>query len=265
MTAAITFPSRPEIRPYVEYFYHVHEENAGRGIALPETKYDLVFNHGSRGILSMGGQQHRISRVVLTGMNEQAVSISPQDCIRASGVKFKAHGLHPFLGIPMNHVSNDIHDATSLFEANVLQEVENRLHEAHSNDERTSLIEQFLMRRLRHPCDLRVMWATSRIQHQKGRVSVRRLAEDANLSERRLRDLFRKHIGTSPKSYSRLVRFSDLIKSFRNPQNAKQLSRLALDVGYYDQPHFIREFRRITEKTPRQFVLDMQTSESYNY
>ena len=265
MGLTITFPSNPNIREYVDYYYHIHSESAGTGIALPDAKYDLVFNFGCNAIIQRGDERIETGRFVLSGLNLSAFEIVPNGHIDALGIKFSATGVYPFLRIPASLLSNEMHDATSFFNQSCLESVSDRLQSTMSIAIRTNIVEQFLISQLIARSDERVNQTINLISRLRGAVSVSQLAANVNLTERRLLALFQTYVGASPKTYARLVRFKDLIIRFQDTHNMERFSRLALDVGYYDQPHFVREFSRIVHKTPQQFIKYMMTSDSYNY
>ncbi|NTS77112.1 helix-turn-helix domain-containing protein [Catenovulum sp. SM1970] len=68
------------------------------------------------------------------------------------------------------------------------------------------------------------------------------------VSERQLRRLAKQHIGLVPKDFARVLKFQHVLKAM----NASQHNKAYLD-HYYDQPHFIREFKRLSGVTPAQF------------
>jgi methylphosphotriester-DNA--protein-cysteine methyltransferase len=64
---------------------------------------------------------------------------------------------------------------------------------------------------------------------------------------------FLKIIGLTPKSYSRIARFQNVMQALKYAAFHPWPS-LALDCGYYDQAHFIKEFKAFTGATPSEFV-----------
>jgi len=265
MELTYSFPSNPNIRKYVDYYYHIQSESASAGIALPDGKYDLVFNFGCNAIIQSGNERIETGRFVLSGLNLSAFEIVPNRHIEALGIKFSVTGVFPFLRIPASLLSNKMHDASSFFNQSCLESVSDRLQSTKSIAIRTNIVEQFLISQLIACSDERVNQTISLISRFRGAVSISQLADNVNLTERHLLALFQTYVGASPKTYARLVRFLELMRRFQNPDNIERFSRLALDVGYYDQPHFVREFSRIVHKTPQQFIKYMMNSDSYNY
>lgn len=74
---------------------------------------------------------------------------------------------------------------------------------------------------------------------------------DTGISPRQLRRLFKQYIGDSPKSFSKVVQFQNILKAKPSKQSLKQ-NKLFYDLGYYDQAHFIRDFKTFYGVTPSQ-------------
>lgn len=87
----------------------------------------------------------------------------------------------------------------------------------------------------------------------RGGISVRALAAEMNLSERRLQQLFASQLGLPPGVWRRLQRLHGTLRLLRMAQTP-QWAQIALCAGYYDQSHLINEFRALCGLTPQQFL-----------
>lgn len=95
-------------------------------------------------------------------------------------------------------------------------------------------------------------WALRQIAGRHGDVSVAALAEEMGCSRKHLAMQFREHIGLSPGTVAGLLRFRhalDLIDAA-----PAKWTDIALAAGYYDQAHFNRDFRRLTGRTPGDYL-----------
>ncbi|REE05793.1 helix-turn-helix domain-containing protein [Marinoscillum furvescens] len=81
-------------------------------------------------------------------------------------------------------------------------------------------------------------------------LSVEDLADFLGYSTRHLSNMFNRHMGMSPKKFLKLVRFNQVLTLME--QTDENLGRLAYEVGYHDQAHFIRDFKSICGKTPKE-------------
>jgi len=111
-------------------------------------------------------------------------------------------------------------------------------------------LETFLQqKRLNDPCDVHLAEVFSGIETSAWMSTLAQFAQQAHCSERQLRRKFYDHIGVSPKMFCRIARFKQALKALRQSAR-KPLLDIALDAGYYDQAHFIHDFRRFYGNTP---------------
>ncbi len=91
--------------------------------------------------------------------------------------------------------------------------------------------------------------------------SIDVLAKQIGLSTRQLNRLFNKYVGISPKSFNRILRFHRAYQALktRRPQDYTSFS---LDLGYYDQSHFINDFRTVIGISPTQWIRESHFSEN---
>lgn len=95
--------------------------------------------------------------------------------------------------------------------------------------------------------------AASRLRAVAGGMSVKALAAEMNLSERRLQQVFASQLGLAPSVWRRLQRLHGAMRLLRMA-GTPQWTQIALCAGYYDQSHLINEFRALCGLTPQQFL-----------
>lgn len=180
-------------------------------------------------------------------------ALAPADEALIIGVHFKPGGAFPFLGLPAGELADTHVDLETLWgpSAGLLQE---HLSEARSNTERFALLEQALLSRLSycvspHPA---VSAALEMFRKNRLQPKVREAAKYLRLSERRFIQVFKAEVGVTPKLFSRIQRFQQtrtLIQQNLSPDWAA----LALDLGYFDQSHLIREFLEFSGLSPTDY------------
>ncbi|WFR71070.1 helix-turn-helix transcriptional regulator [Prescottella defluvii] len=94
-----------------------------------------------------------------------------------------------------------------------------------------------------------VLAAADLVYRRRGAVRIDRIAAETGLSVRLLQRRFPAAVGVGPKEFQRLTRFQHAARSLLLDDESHYLAT-ALDAGFYDQNHFIREFRQFTGRTP---------------
>jgi len=91
------------------------------------------------------------------------------------------------------------------------------------------------------------------IVNHAGKIRVDNLAFEAGMSARQLRRVFIEQVGLSPKHFCRVIRFRHSVSQLAERPRG-DWTQLALDCGYYDQAHFINEFRELSGYSPGEFL-----------
>lgn len=106
--------------------------------------------------------------------------------------------------------------------------------------------------------DQLVLEAIHQICFSEGTISVHALQQELKVNERTLERRFKNQTGISPKHYSSIVRVNASAKRLQRKQHTENLTQLAYESNYFDQAHFIRDFKKFTGITPQQY---QQTTE----
>ena len=174
------------------------------------------------------------------------------------GIRFQPSGMVPFVSDSMQALTDARIPAEDLF-PDINQLVEGIVNS--SNDsQRIRACNRYLMRSL--DCDrvnLCVRRALEKIKLTHGQITVEDLATFMGRSRRSLELAFRREVGTSPKMYCRITRFRHVFDAISGDGPPGNWVQLALDSGFFDQSHLIRDFHRFAGASPTSF-LNGQTS-----
>src|SRR5690606_37694197 len=131
--------------------------------------------------------------------------------------------------------------------------LEERMCTANDNEARVGIITKFLESKLdANERDLpSVHNAVRSIMDAGGQISVERLAERSGLSIRQFERKFKEVAGLTPKLYAKVIRFQ--AAAAHKPLGTRNLTDIAYDCGYYDQSHFINDFRRFSGYSPKEY------------
>jgi AraC-like DNA-binding protein len=141
-----------------------------------------------------------------------------------------------------------------------------RLREAPDRATRTSLFASHLARRLSNgpPPNADVARAMKEIHRHGGRLTMRALSQRVAIPERRLERLFSEHAGVSPKQLSRIARVQRALSVLDDEGGSLSWGQFAMELGFADQAHFIREFKVLTGVTPARYAGARALSDSFN-
>lgn len=156
---------------------------------------------------------------------------------------FSRNSLSEFFGL---HVSLD-----NLLNRQKLAGVEEQLAEAKSNLRKFSIVERFMLSELKEPrSDPLILRAVQLIKATSGNIRIRDLTANLSISQDPFEKRFRRVIGASPKQFAKIIRMRTLIHKY---SQTERLVDTALSAGYFDQAHFIRDFKSFTGQTPKDF------------
>lgn len=208
---------------------------SGNLLVKKETDYKKMPSYGTRNTLN------RPSEIFTQG-----------DFFNVSIRLVIPNGLSLFTRIPMHQIyENDSFSLTDIFNPFDTQLIAEQLYEASSDQIRASILESFLLSKIVNPAPKVFIAITETIHNLKGYITVFELAKKFEVSERTIHRYFNKYVGVNPNEYINLIRFRSVIDLTQNSKNT--LLSHALDVGYYDQSHFIKHFKEFSTVTPSEF------------
>lgn len=174
------------------------------------------------------------------------------------GIRFQPSGMAPFLSTSMQSLTDARVPAEDLF-VDIDQLIED-IAESSNDAQRLASCNRFLIRSIDFDrSNSYVRCALESIMQTRGRTSVESLATLVGTSRRSLELAFQKEVGTSPKMYCRITRFRHLFDAMSENGSSVNWVQIALDTGFFDQSHLIRDFRRFAGNSPTSFLTD-QTS-----
>ena len=121
----------------------------------------------------------------------------------------------------------------------------------HSDHQRIRVIEHFLLSQLKDiQTDKLIAEAVKLIYQSKGTIRIQELNKILLISQSPFEKRFRKVVGTTPKKFASIIRFHTVLSDLRQ---AKSLSEICHENNFFDQAHFIKDFKQFTGDTPENF------------
>lgn len=160
-------------------------------------------------------------------------------------------GAAAFFKEPMHELFETSQPLDNLIPRSKLNDIEEALAEAANNPERIAIVEKFLHSSLitQQP-DLLILHAIETIKQANGSLRIKDLIAVLPISQDPFEKRFRRITGASPKQFAGITKLRGLIHNY---SPAQSLTDLAHSSGYFDQAHFIKDFRSFTGQSPRDF------------
>lgn len=249
-----------ELRSFVKCYWSL-ESTANpvpeRQRIVPDGCMEMIFHYGDLyQQYAADGQATLQPRCFVFGQITVPLEIAPTGVSGIIAARFQPDGFFPFSSIPLPAMNDRAVPLTELFGAEGLS-LEEQVLQSPSNKERIQIIESFLLKKLEaEDAILRVSRsAVEALLESRGQNTIHELAAQLQVNRRQLERKFSTATGMSPKQYSKVLRLQHAFKligqgTFHN------LTELALEAGYYDQAHFVKDFREFTGVSPRQFYAD---------
>ena len=223
---------------------------------LPET--GLVIGFQYKGRLSRIDKQIETTLSIsgISGLADHSRTFKNSPDIGTVLVFFQEAGATPFFKQPLHELFRESVSLDNFMLRSELLYLEEQLAEATSDNSRITVVENFLISRMTatEP-DKLVLAALAIIRKSKGNIRIKELTEQLHISQSPLEKRFRQAVGASPKKFASLVRLKYVIQLY---SSANSLTELGYEAGFYDQAHFIKEFKTLTGDTPEKFFTDKE-------
>ncbi|CAN5909774.1 hypothetical protein BH23ACT11_BH23ACT11_29050 [soil metagenome] len=250
-----TYIPRPPLSDFVELFwiYEGYDPPHVRERVIPTGTMQLIFNLREdefRVYDRRGHQFQRLDGALISGAHSKFVVIDTASQTSTAGVHFRPGGAYPFLGLPASELRDADVPLEALWGTKAI-ELRDRLLESETPESRFSLLEQALLAQVARPLEHHpaVALALNEFQSMPRTRAVREMSERAGLSQRRFIQLFREEVGLTPQLYCRIRRFQEVVRLVGSGQRV-EWGDVALGCGYFDQAHFIHDFRSFSGVTP---------------
>jgi AraC-like DNA-binding protein len=252
----------PRLRAYIQSYQGYIESTTGwmRRLEPPSTTVVLIIGLGpALGVIDPRDQGRDDAAAdhtsFVSGLYDSYVLIEARGTWQSGiQVNFTPLGAYQFLHLPMHLLSNRVIELDDLLGL-VARRLVERLRETPSWEARFALLDAFISTRLaqgRAPT-ASVAWAWHKLHQADGCLGIGALAAELGCSQKHLITQFHEQIGLPPKTLARILRFTHALRHLEHSKGVRW-SEIALECGYYDQAHFIRDFRAFTGSAPGDFL-----------
>ena len=250
----------PPLAHFVDvlWLYEGYDVTHEKERLLPDGTVELVINLREDCIRvydsHLPDEFHTIPGCVVSGPRSEFFVFDTAGEASTVGVHFKPGGAYPFLGLPSCELHNQSVALEDLW-GQASAHLRERLLEAATPEEKLRVLEACLLEQLLKPTEPHpaVGFAVRQLCGPMRSAPVSRMADELGFSQRRFIQLFSNEVGLTPKLFSRVSRFQRIIRT-AHAVGEINWAEMALDCGYYDQAHFIHDFRSFAGITPSEYL-----------
>lgn len=254
------FEPGEELSAFIKCYWTLEgpgEESPQKQTIVPDGCMEMIFHYGDRYLQYMENESRIVQpRCFVIGQLTRPLEIEPTGETGIFSIRFHPEGFMPFATLPIKEMENTAVSLEKLFGKDG-EELEQRILNTPEISERIKLAEAFLFQRLTdtETIDRIVRSTVETILTANGQLSVEELSRQTNINRRQMERKFSSAIGLSPKQLSKTIRLQAALKMLLN-KKFTNLTALAHEGEYYDQAHFIKDFRELTGLTPKEFYGD---------
>lgn len=252
-----TYIPQPALAASVKCYWTLNapaEAHPEKQRIVPDGCMEMIFHQGGlyRQYLADGTYIIQPACFVF-GQVTKPLEIEPTGETAIFAVRFQPDGFTAFAAMPVNNMENRAVPLPELFgeEGTLLG---NELLAATTTGEKIKTVETFLLNRLITPesIDTIIQSGVETMLRLNGQLSTDELSDALNINRRRLERKFSAVIGLSPKQLSKIIRLQAALKLLATGDYAN-LTAVAHAASYYDQAHFIKDFKEFTGMSPKHF------------
>jgi AraC-like DNA-binding protein len=249
MNYKLILPAVP-LRKYIRYFCVLESSNDSsieKFKIMPNGAPGLIFQEDPTAFRDKYNQT--LPQLFLFGQATQYAQLSTNGSFRNVAVMLQPTALKTVFAMDANELTDQHVDVNDLMSSPISDQLLN----TRSLEQQLNVLEAFFLKQTAHRKQENEKLKFAYTQLQKG-VELKQVQTDLNIGERSLERLFKTHIGITPKLYSRICRFQTTLHTL-NQSAAASLTEIAYLENYFDQSHFIREFKTFAGTTPKSFLL----------
>lgn len=225
-------------------------------LVVPNGNIKLTVSYQNGIVASINGKSFDSKEhdITLTGLVDVPVVLdADQDMATETiGIEFNPKGAYHFFHFTLNEIQNQIYSVSDLL-GNTGKQLVEQMNNTLSVQQKIDLLQQFLLKQFSFRNEDPIFeYCIEKIAASNGKITIKELEKKTGYSSRWLNMKFNDKLGVSPKNLCSIIRFKQYYQSAING-NKNPFFRNDYYKLYYDQSHFIKDFKRFTGLSPLKF------------
>jgi AraC-like DNA-binding protein len=240
-----------QLKPYIKQFVVSENDVENEYKVFPSSGLVIGFQYKGQLTAVQNQIENKLSSAGITGITDSYKIFRNSANIGTILVYFTEIGFTHFASHPAHELFNLSLSLDDIFEKSSVTELEEKLAFANTDKQRIKIAEQFLLSQLKHlHTDKLIVEAIKLIYQSNGTIRIKELNEKLAISQSPFEKRFRRIVGTSPKKFASIIRFNAVLD---NLHQSKSLTEICYENNFFDQAHFIKDFKQFTGDTPEHF------------
>ncbi len=220
---------------------------------IPDGFTELIFNYGQVYRAKINGSWYTQTPNLLAGQIDNYFYLENTGKTGSFAIKLKPAALTQFFGLNMENYLNQIVGLDS-FPNPQLAGLKDHFLPFESEQQLKERLDNYFLLLSNTATNNPLEQVLQLIFNSNGKASIKELCKAGEMSERRLQRLFKRYIGLSPKYYARIIRFNYIFQLIKAEKQS--WAEIVYESGYYDQSHFIRNFKAFTGEDPSTYFFE---------
>jgi len=215
---------------------------------LPDIYPDLIFVYHKKS---------NAFHAEIYGLSTGFIDYNYPDSVEMFGVRFRAAAMSAFTRVPLLELTDlelNLTSVDTLFDKEINEAFHKMFYERNSAADMAKYMDKYLLNLLfnLYPLDKQIVRAVDLISSSKGLISPVQIAADICLGSRHFERKFKRVIGVSPKKLAKIARFNNALDCL-SAEKSNDVVSVALNCGYYDHRHLIKDFKEFADGNPSDF------------
>ena len=255
----------PALRPFVKTYLHLHmNSNIHDIIPTGDTQIFFVLNDNNK-VLKTSFNDQSSRKFFFSSPGIKYSQVISEEIWNSIGIIFHPYGAYRLLKIPQSSLLGTFPGIEEILPPSI-RIIQNELEDSvHDIRNIIKIFDRWLLGLLLAN-DIntdRIAYATRFIENHNGLHTIDQLSAQLFITKRTLELDFKEKVGMSPKMYSRIMRFNKIQKVIES-SSKPDFQKISLDFNYYDQAHFIKEFKSFSGFSPSKYYLRNKDMRSFN-